>query len=147
MSDKEKKSPKWLERLKNIKHIEIYIAIIFVVILLLIYLSNNNSNDKKKKSITNETTVTGYIEKLEQDLEEILANISGVSNVKVMITLKTDQLDVNESSIKLSKFPEIKGVLITAKGVQETKQKLKVLHAVQSVIEITNGNIEILSSE
>lgn len=148
MSDKEKKSsPKWLEKLKNIKHIEIYIAVIFIVILLLVYMSNFNSKDKTKLNNTNETTVTGYVDKLEQDLESILSNIAGVSDVKVMITLNTDQIEVIDSSINLSKFPEIKGILITAKGVNDVNKKLKVLLAVESVIDIKNGNIEILSSE
>lgn len=148
MSDKEKKSsPKWLEKLKNIKHIEIYVAVIFIVILLLVYMSNFNSKDKTKLNNTNETTVTGYVDKLEQDLESILSNIAGVSDVKVMITLNTDQIEVIDSSINLSKFPEIKGILITAKGVNDVNKKLKVLLAVESVIDIKNGNIEILSSE
>ena len=97
MSDNEKKSGfKFLEKLKKIKHIEVYIAIIFIVVLLLIYLGNFNKSNE---------------------------------------------------NIVLDKFPTIKGVLITAKGVNDTATKLKVLHAVEAVIDITNGNIEILSSE
>ena len=42
---------------------------------------------------------------------------------------------------------EIKGVVITAKGVNNTTNKLKVLHAVEAVIDVNNGNVEILSSE
>ena len=41
MSDKEKKVGfKWLEKLKKIKHIEIYIAIIFVVLDLIFLLAS-----------------------------------------------------------------------------------------------------------
>lgn len=150
MSDKETKSkPKWLLKLKNVKHIEIYIAVIFVVILLLIYLSNFNSKEKtSKKSVsTNDLSVTAYIDKLENNLEEILSNIAGVSNVKVMITLNSTDFEVENSQITLKEFPEIKGVVITAKGVNNTSNKLKVLHAVEAVIDVNNGNIEILSSE
>ena len=35
---------KWLEKLKKVKHIEIYIAIIFIVILALIYLSTTKKS-------------------------------------------------------------------------------------------------------
>lgn len=149
MSDKEKKTgPKWLEKLKNIKHIEIYVAVIFIVILLLVYLSNFKSKDKTNSISANDTTtVTAYVDKLEYDLQEILSNIAGVSNVKVMITLNTEQMEVIDSNINLTKFPAIKGILITAKGVNNTNNKLKVLHAVESVVDISNGNIEILSSE
>ncbi len=149
MSDNEKKSGfKWFEKLKKIKHIEIYIAIIFIVVLLLIYMSNftNTSSDNDDLS-TDALTVTAYIDRLESNLEATLSNIGGVSDVKVMITLNMDEAEVSNSQITLNKFPEIKGVIVTAKGVNDTATKLKVLHAIEAVIDIRNGNIEILSSE
>lgn len=147
MSDKEKKSGfKLFEKLKNIKHIELYISIIFIAILLLIYLSNFSKSDTKTQSSTGELTVISYIDNLEQNLEEILSNISGVENVKVMITLDMDKAEVAESQIMLNNFPAVKGVIITAAGVNDVSTKMKVLHAVQAVLDVTNGNIEILSS-
>lgn len=149
MSEKETKTrPKWLQKLKNIKHIEIYIAIIFIVVLLLIYFSSNKTNEKSTKiEQTNEFTVTAYINDIERNLEEILSNIAGVSNVKVMITLNLKDIQVSNSQMSMDNFPEIKGVVVTAKGVNNTTNKLKVLHAIEAVIDINNGNIEILSSE
>ncbi len=149
MSENEKKSGfKWLDRLKKIKHIEVYIAIIFVVILLLIYMSNfagNGSGDDA--TTTNELSITTYVDNLETNLENILSNIGGVSNVKVMITLDMNQATVSNSQIVLDDFPAIKGVIVTAKGVNDTSIRLKVLHAVEAVLDITNGSIEILSSD
>ena len=136
---------KWLEKLKKIKHIEIYVAIIFLVIILLIYLSN--FSNKQKSSSKDEMTITAYVNQLEDNLENILSNIGGVSNVKVMITLDMASASIEDSKITLSAFPEIKGVIITAKGVNNTATKLKVLHATEAVIDIKNGNIEILSSD
>ncbi len=149
MSDNEKKSGfKWFEKLKKIKHIEIYIAIIFIVILLLIYMSNfSNSNADNSDSSSDNLTITAYIDRLESNLEETLSNIGGVSDVKVMITLNMSDANVTDSTINLNEFPEIKGVIVTAKGVDNIATKLKVLHAIEAVIDINNGNIEILSSE
>lgn len=147
MNDKEKKSGfKWLEKLKKIKHIEIYVAIIFVVILLLIFMSNFSGKSSSSK-VDDSMNVTSYIEQLEDNLEDILSNIGGVSNVKVMITLDMRSASVENSNINLSEFPDIKGVVVTAKGVNDTATKLKVLHAIEAVIEIKNGSIEILSSD
>jgi len=149
MGETNKKSkPKWLDKLKNIKHIELYIAIIFIVILALIYMSSftSKSDTSSGSNKTKEVTVTEYINSLEQNLENILSNISGISNVKVMITLDMSKAEVQDSKINLNTFPNINGVLITANGVDDTALKMKVLHAVQAVIEITNGKIEILSS-
>lgn len=147
MSEKEKKTNKWLDKLKNVKHIEIYIAIIFIVILLLIYFSTKSTKEEKNTSKTYDSSVSAYIENLETNLEEILSNIAGVSDVKVMITLNVADLDVENSKLAMTKFPEIKGVLVTAKGVNITANKLKILHAIEAVIEVNNNNIEILSSE
>ena len=148
MSDKDKKPTlRWLERLKNIKHIEIYVAIIFIVVILLIFLSSKGTKEKGESKISNDLSITAYIEEVEKSLEESLSNIAGVSNVKVMITLNLYNSEILNDKITITKFPEIKGVLITAKGVNNTINKMKVLHAVQAVIDISNGNIEILSSE
>lgn len=148
MNEKNKKQlPKWIEKLKKVKHIEIYIAVIFIVIILLIFLSSKDSNDTNQNNSTNEMSVTNYVEKIETDLEKTLSSIAGVSKVKVMITLNLKQLEIVENEINITKFPEIQGILITAKGVDNPSNKMKVLHAVQAVIDIANGNIQILSSE
>ena len=151
MSEKERKLTfKWLDKLKKIKHIEIYITIIFVVILLLIYFSNSSngkSNNRQNTIINNELSITAYVDSLEQNLAESLSNIGGVSDVKVMITLDMKQAQVSDSNIVLNAFPDIKGVLVTAKGVGNTATKLKVLHAIEAVISVSNGNVEILSSD
>lgn len=146
MSEK-KLTPKWLEKLKKIKHIEVYIAIIFIVVLLIIYLSSTSTKTTKDNTSTSNLTVTGYIQDMENNLEEILSNISGVDNVKVMITLDISSVSVTNSMLDLNTFPPIKGVIVTAKGVDNHQTKLKVLQAVEAVIEITNGNIQILSSD
>ncbi len=151
MSDNEKKFKfKWFEKLKNVKHIEIYVCVLFVVVLMLIFLSTSQSSTSKSKSqqtTNNQSTITGYISQLEDDLEEVLSNIGGVSDVKVLISLDTKQFSVDKNEISMDTFPPIKGIIITAKGLNDTARRLKVLRAVEAVIEVTNGNIEILSSE
>ena len=150
MSEDKKIKFKWLEKIKNIKHIEIYISILFVVVLLLIYLSSSGSGSGKTKTQTsnqNDMSITAYVNNLESDLEDVLSNIGGVSNVKALITLDMSKVSVENSQITINTFPPIKGIIITAKGLNDTARRLKVLHAVEAVVDVTNGNIEILSSE
>ncbi len=148
MNDNKKSGIKIFEKLKKIKHIEIYIAVIFIVIILLIYMSSSKGKSSSKKENTLDgSTITGYVENLEDNLEGILSDIKGVSNVNVLITLDMNTATVKDSFIILDKFPEVKGVIITAKGVGDTATKMKVLKAVQTVIDVSNGRIEILSSE
>jgi len=148
MNDEKVKKPtfKWLEKLKKIKHIEIYISVIFIVIILLIYLSNFSKSSRSQTDY-NQSNITDYIEQLEDNLEDVLSSIGGVSNVKVMITLDMASALIENSNITLNSLPDIKGVVVTAKGVNNTATKLKVLHAIEAVLDISNGSIEILSSE
>lgn len=148
MSDKPKVKIKWLEKIKNVKHIEIYIVIIFIVIVFLIYGSTFKNKSKTTSEITNDTplTISKYVEDLERNLETTLSNIKGASNVNVLITLDLKEAEIKDNVIQSSNFPAIKGVLIVANGVDNTNVKLNMLKAVQAVIEINTGCIEILSS-
>ena len=148
MSDKPKIKFKWLEKIKNVKHIEIYIVIIFLVIVFLIYGSTFNNKSKTSSTTTDDSplTISKYVDDLEKNLESTLSNIKGASNVNVLITLDLKDAVIEDNVIQTSTFPKIKGVLIVASGVENTNVKLNMLKAVQAVIEINTGCIEILSS-
>ncbi len=153
MSDKTPRSKfKWLEKLKGIKHIEIYITIIFAIILILIFFSSTGSNksstytNNKSNTVTQETTITTYINNMETKLEQILSQVEGASNVNVMITLDMTNTVVKDNVIEVADFPEVKGIVIVAKGVENTGVKMNILKAVQAVIDISSGRIEILKS-
>ena len=148
MSDKPKVRFKWLEKLKNVKHIEIIVVVIFLIILFLIWTSTFNTTSKSSSQTTQEKelTITNYVANLEDNLETTISKIKGVSDVKVMITLDMKNAIIEESIIKTETFPNIRGIVIVAKGVENTNVKLNVLKAVQAVIDISSGCVEILSS-
>jgi len=96
------------EKIKKIKHWEIYAAVIVVVIMLVIYLSSLSGNKSSKQSPT-ETIVTNdngsYAGQLETKLEKVLGSIAGAGNVAVMVMTDgegTAELayDVQEKSVK-----------------------------------------------
>ena len=150
MSDKSSRSKiKWVEKLKNIKHIEIYITLIFAIILILIFFSSTGtkkSTTTYSKVTTTQTTIISYIDDMENKLEQVLSKVQGASNVQVMITLDMSNTTIKNNVIETSKFPDIKGIVIVAKGVENTLVKMNILKAVQAVIDISSGRIEILSS-
>ena len=143
---------KWLEKLKSIKHIEIYITIIFAIILILIFFSSSSTNksntysNSKSNVVTQDTTITTYIDNMENKLEQILSQVEGASNVNVMITLDMTNTVVKDNVIQVADFPNIKGIVIVAKGVESTQVKMNILKAVQAVIDVSSGRIEILKS-
>lgn len=88
-----------------------------------------------------------YVDNLETNLEAIINKIGGVSEAKVLISLDMNTAKVTDSKIDLNYFPDVKGVIVTAKGLSNTTSKMKVLHAIEAVIDVSNGNIQILSSD
>lgn len=147
MSEKKVKF-KWLEKLKNVKHIEFIIMGIFLVVLLLIYFSTPKSKSYSSSSSNEESqlTITKYVDKLETDLENTISQIKGVGNVSVLITLDMSNANIEDDVIKTSTFPQIKGIVVVASGVDNTSVKMNVLRAVEAVVDISTGSVEILSS-
>ena len=85
MDTNQKKITIW-EKLKNIKHFEIIIVVVFCAILLLIYSSTFSSTKSEKNTLTALTTEE-YAEYLENKLSNVLSQINGAGNVSVMVTL------------------------------------------------------------
>ena len=112
-----------VQKLKNIKHIEIIIAVIFGIIIFLIYLSTTGS----KNTFSGNSSQTQF----EQRLCSILEDIEGAGNVSVFVNTaeKTD---------------DIIGIIIVSSGAEQTKVRLDILRAVQTVLSVPTTNIEIL---
>ena len=148
MNEKSKVRFKWLEKIKNVKHIEIIVIAIFLVVLLLIYFSTPRSKSNSNATIKENTelTITRYIDNLEADLENTISKIRGVGNVNVLITLNLDNASIENDVIKTATFPKIKGIVIVASGVDNTSVKMNILRAVEAVVDISSGSVEILSS-
>ena len=95
-------------KIKQIKHWEIYAAVIVVVVMLGIYLSG--MGDKKQtKNTDTVTTVTSsdssYAGQLEDKLENVLGHVAGAGRVAVMVMTDgegTAELayDVQEKTVK-----------------------------------------------
>lgn len=164
-------------KLKSIKHIEIYCGILCVILAFVIY-TNCFSTSKKNQDVASENTnqtfssTLEYVDYLENKLNNVLSKISGVSNVNVIITLEsgfgyeyvteeetktstngatsttitttTVVMVSNEPLVNQEIYPKIKGVVVVAKGAEDTGVKLKILSAIQTVLNVSNSNITIL---
>lgn len=86
LTDKIQKS-KFFNKLKNIKHLDIIIVVIFVCILLLIYFSDSFSVSQKTDNNDRFTSYSSYTKDLETRLSNVLSKIDGAGKVSVMITL------------------------------------------------------------
>lgn len=86
------------EKVKKIKHIEIYLTVIVALIIIAIYISSLglgsnkqvSTNDKtNENSPTTFSTSAEYVDYLENKLDNVLASVKGASNVNVVITLES----------------------------------------------------------
>ena len=88
MNDEKKKTNNFLfAKIKNIKHFEVIIAVLFCAILLLIYISSLGTDTKAQANITSLTTEE-YATFLENKLSTVLSNVQGAGKVSVMVTLE-----------------------------------------------------------
>ena len=80
----------FLKKLKNIKHIEIYIAIIFIIVLAGIFFVDfgGGKNAETETSIKEYTTYE-YANYIENKLERVLSNINGAGKVSVMVSVES----------------------------------------------------------
>lgn len=119
---------KWYEKLsifqklKNIKHIEIIVAVIFGIIIFLVYLSTTSSSSLFSSN-TGQTT-------LEERLSSILDDIDGAGNVSVFVN--TGEND------------SITGIIIVSSGADKVSVKLNILSAIETVLNVPTANIQIL---
>lgn len=79
-----------ITKIKNVKHIEIIIAVVAIAIMLLIFSSgsglfdSNNNTDTDNKTVDTINNSTSYLD-TEKQLSDVLSQIQGVGNVRVMI--------------------------------------------------------------
>lgn len=92
----------------NKKNIKIIVAVVIMLVAIILYIGI--SLDSKKVSSESSNTTTGYIstleycERLEGKLEDIISQIDGAGNVKVMISVdgSPELLYVSDTDIKTS---------------------------------------------
>lgn len=125
MSEKKKWFEKisFFQKFKNIKNIEIIIAVIFAVIVFMIYFSSTNKGGFLTQS--QNTTQTSF----EQRLCGILSDIDGAGNVSVFVHSEKD---------------DIVGIVVISSGADNVNVRLNILKAIQTVLKAPATNIEIL---
>ena len=78
---------KWLAKLKNVKHIEVYAVILLAVVVLAIWLIPTGDTRATSIDTSKYTTTEEYAHSLETRLNNVLSAISGAGSVQCMVTL------------------------------------------------------------
>lgn len=164
------------ESIKTNRKTQLGLAILVVAIVLLGYFAflspTSNKYDDSGGSVTVSTSAADrYARDLESKLENILSNVKGAGNVKVMVTLGNgyEYVYATEETVKQSAngstttttevvmvdgqpvvvkeiFPTIQGVLVSASGASDAIVKLNLVTAIQTVVDVPNSDITILTA-
>lgn len=164
-----------LQKVKNIKHFQLWIALLIGVCVCLVYFSFcSPKTDKQEESSTTEISSTmEYVDNLENKLCNVISKIDGVGSVSVAITLEssftyeyaTDTetkttvsggvetsittetviLVSNQPVVVKENYPIVKGVVIVAQGAENFSVKMNILTAVETILEIDRNSITILN--
>ncbi len=152
---------KWFEKLKKIKHLEIYLVVLLACAVLLIWFvdfgDKKTKNSGATETVSSTSSTLEYAKELEGRLEKALSNISGAGYVKVMITFdgvkeivlakQTDEkksLTTNTTSSGGTNKTETttvstEPVLITENGSTNPIVLMEILPNIKGVIVVAQG--------
>ena len=143
--------------IKNKKGTFLIVAGIILGILLL--LTETTSNPHPQNLLTTTETAEEYVDNLEKKLEELINKINGVSDAKVLITLKSgceyvyasDSTAENEKHVIVEDglvcvkeyMPTIEGVAVVCTGGNSPAVKAKITELLRSVLGIYSTRVYI----
>lgn len=166
--------PDWLQRIKNIKHIEIIAVLIVIAIIIVAY-----TYTVKGKNVT-ETNAPSETETLTAELTNILKKIDGVGDVEILIlynggkqleiaskTEKHTDVEVNgdrtttttnESSVPVivdgdkpliigEKRAVIDGVIVVADGGGNNNIKVQIMQALSKLLKIDFDKVQVFKAK
>lgn len=163
------KLSKFFEKFREDKKLQIgliFAVIIVVIAVYFIFINKTSERQETEKSSNNSTT--NYVSYIENKLESTILSISGVKNVNVNVSLETgfeyvyatkdetkttssgtlsssDLILVSGEPVLLKEiYPKVQGVVVVVNEV-ELKTRLEILQAIQTVLEISNEKITIIS--
>lgn len=166
-----------LKKIKHIEiyiavGLAVLIAIIYFTSLSSPSSDKNTSSSKEDNLIADFSTSQEYVVYLENKLENVLEDIKGVGDVNVVITLEKgfEYIYVTEEETKTTSngttittlsvlyvdgqpvlkeeiYPVIKGIVVVADGADDIGTKMNIMTVLQTVIDIDNSKINIVSGK
>lgn len=147
-----------VQKWKGIKHKEIILVILLSSLLFLFFFSSLGklSFNDEKTSQSNAFSVDNYVSGLEKRLEDILTQMDGVGNVRVMITvssgIKTIPHYKEDGSVLTSggkpivekeEFPTPIGVVVVSDGADSYLVKSQIIAATVSLLGIKADRVQV----
>lgn len=137
----------FFEKIKSIKHIHIYLAVLVAIVVCLFYFSwfKNDDGDKNlQNSSTEQNSTEEYVDNLEHKLCNVIAKIDGVGQVSVAITLQCGFTYeyATDSETKTSVSGDVQTSVTTETVVWDKEQPVVVkvnYPVIKGVVVVANG--------
>lgn len=146
----------FLKKLKNVKHIEIYICIIFIALLLLIYFAGFSSQKTNTTSVSGETasgemlytSSTEYARQMEEKISKAIGNIKGVGSVQVVVSVSSGGEVVIANNVEEKTVENEDGknvtvvktpIIVTENGTSKPIVLMEVLPKINGVLIVAGG--------
>ena len=173
MDDFKKRFKVLYEKIKKVKHIEIYIAVGLAILLAIIYFATLQTPSESQTTqddnlSTNISSSQEYVTNLENKLETVLTKVKGAGKVNVIVTLEkgfeyiyaTDEeirttsdgttvtttnviMIDGEPVLQEEIYPVIGGIVVVAEGASDVSVKLNMISIIQTITNIDNTKINI----
>ena len=163
---------KLFEKLPNFKKIFtnkkalIYLSVAILSVIALVLFSSSFTKQTTKSDSSSQTfkSSANYAENLETRIENLLANVSGVTSAKVVVyvesSTKKEYLTNSSGDIVTTKdssgtapviieeiLPKITGILICYGGTKDVATKNNILRAISSTFNVDISKIDILEGK
>ena len=162
------KFSKFIEKIRESRKIQLCIIFGILLIVLVYYFISTTMKKESQETELNSTLTSEYVKHIENKLENTIRSIDKVKTVNVNVSLETgfeyvyatNEEEKTTSSGTLSSsdlvlvsgqpvlikeiYPKIQGVVVVVNEV-DIKTRLEILEAIQTVLEISNEKITIIS--
>ena len=164
-----------LRKIKHIEiYIAVGLAVVLALIYFT-FLTPKNKNEEIQDSqiditSTNFSSSSEYTDYIENKLKNVITSVKGVGDAKVVVTLEKgfEYIYVTEEETKTSSngttiktisvvmvdgqpvikeeiYPVLKGIVVVADGADEVSVRMNILSIIQTIVDLDNSKINILS--
>lgn len=136
-----KKGSLW-ESLGNVRHIQWIVVVLLLGVVLLVFAGGLMPKEQEVPAFADATPApTPAADGLEERLEAVLSLVKGAGRVRVLVNSR----QIAPAGIGEAAQEEITGVIVVADGAQDLMVRLELSRAVQSLLDVPQSNIEVLT--
>ena len=118
---------KFFAKLKSIKNIEIYVALILALIVI-IFVFAGSGTKKTSKTVSDDT----YLSEMEHKICSVIQNIAGCGKADVVISYADNEQDVI-------------GVVVVAEGANDPIVRFKIVEVVVTLLNVDSSDVAVFT--